>query len=465
MKQSLRLSAKQNHMLAPHLRSALKLLQLSTIDLQQEIHRQIESNPMLEESCATDEDRDIQAEYGFQDQLNEFKWSILYSDHGRIKKFSDDVANYEELCGSSCSLQDSLNWQLQLAHMSDIDQAIASIIIDAINDDGFLTLSLSDLHLSLDSQTLPLDIAEIEAVRHRIQRFDPVGCGSYHLEEALLLQLEQLPANTPHLLLTKQIIHENIALLGKHNYQQLMKIYNIDNEILDCIINRVRSLNPKPGNLMSSENALEMVPDLAVKKVGQAWQVVLNPNLLPRVGINEHYASLIKHSKNSRDSNYLKNTLQEARWFLKSLQSRQNTLLKVARFITNYQTPFLEYGVEAMKPLVLNDVADALGMHQSTISRITTQKYIHTPRGLFELKYFFSSHLTTIYGKECSSTSIRALIKKMIAAENHQHPLTDSKLTDLINHTQGVKIARRTVAKYRETMGIFPAASRRSIEI
>lgn len=465
MKQSLRLSAKQKHMLAPHLQSALQLLQLSTLDLQQEIQRQIEANPMLEESWATNGDLDNQAEYDSRDALNEFEWSTLYLGHGRNKQFSEDVVNYEELCGTSYTLQDNLHWQLQLTTMSDIDRAIATAIIDAINEDGFLTLSLSDLHSSLNSQALPLDIAEIETVRHRIQRFEPLSCGSYHLEEALLLQLEQFPENTPHLLLTKKIIHENIALLGKHNYQQLMKIYHIDNEILECVINRVRSLNPKPGSLMGSQNTLEIIPDLAVKKVGQVWQVVLNPNSLPRVGINEYYASLIKQSKNTRDTQYLKDNLQEARWFLKSIQSRQNTLLKVARFITNYQTPFLEYGVEAMKPLVLNDVADALGMHQSTISRITTQKYIHTPRGLFELKYFFSSHLATIYGKECSSTSIRALIKKMIAAENHQHPLSDSKLTDLINHTQGVKIARRTVAKYRETMGIFPAASRKSIEI
>ena len=260
------------------------------------------------------------------------------------------------------------------------------------------------------------------------------------------------------------MINEHISLLGKHSYQQLMKIYHIDEITLDRVLHLIQNLNPKPGNLIDHSQPKHITPDLSVKKTGGHWRVELNPNALPHLSINNYYASLIQREENGIDSQFLKNNLQEARWFLKSIKSRQETLLKVARYIVDYQKGFLEFGEEAMKPLILNDIAHALDMHESTISRVTTQKFLHTPRGLFELKYFFSSHVSTRIGGECSSTAIRAFIRKLISAENQNKPLSDSKLAELINE-QGIKIARRTVAKYREAMSIAPSSTRKSIHI
>jgi RNA polymerase sigma-54 factor len=274
--------------------------------------------------------------------------------------------------------------------------------------------------------------------------------------------LEQLPLDTGHLEIAKKIIVEDIDLLGQHNYRQLMKNHQISEKIIDEILQIIQRLNPKPGNLIHQDIAEYIIPDLTVKKVENQWKVYLNQNVLPNLSINNQYASLIQRADNSIDNQFLKNNLQEARWFLKSIQSRQETLLKVATCIVEYQKGFLELGEEAMKPLILNDVASALDMHESTISRVTTQKFMHTPRGVFELKYFFSSHVNTDSGGECSSTAIRAVIKKLILAENRKKPLSDNKIADLIAE-QGIKVARRTVAKYREAMGIAPSNERKNI--
>ena len=329
-------------------------------------------------------------------------------------------------------------------------------------DDGFLTQTMLELHASLDSEAHPLDIEEIEVVRHRVQHFDPVGCASNNLAEALLVQLEQLPDPNGDLDLAKRIVRDDIELLGHHNYRQLMKNYQVNEANLDKVLQIIQRLNPKPGSLIHQGATEYIIPDIIVKKINGEWQVSLNQNTLPRLSINNHYASLIQRADNSADNQFLKNNLQEARWFLKSIQSRQETLLKVAQCIVEYQQEFLEHGDEAMKPLILNDVALALDMHESTISRVTTQKFMHTPRGVFELKYFFSSHVTTSSGGECSSTAIRAVIKKLIAAENRKKPLSDSKIAQLIGE-QGIQVARRTVAKYREAMGIAPSNERKTI--
>jgi RNA polymerase sigma-54 factor len=241
-----------------------------------------------------------------------------------------------------------------------------------------------------------------------------------------------------------------------------MKNHQISEKTVDEILRIIQGLNPKPGNLIHQDITEYIIPDLTIKKVNTEWKVFLNQSVLPHLSINNQYASLIQRADNSADNQFLKNNLQEARWFLKSIQSRQETLLKVAMCIMEYQQGFLEFGDEAMKPLILNDIASALDLHESTISRVTTQKFIHTPRGVFELKYFFSSHVNTNAGAECSSTAIRAVIKKLIAAENRQKPLSDSKIT-LILEEQGIQVARRTVAKYREGMGIAPSNERKNI--
>lgn len=463
MKPSLQLNVSQQLTLTPQLQQAIRLLQLSTLDLQQEIQQVVESNPMLEITANEDKDEHRSDEVKRnQDEFTDFQWAQLYSNQSKRTNFDDLDFNYENLHYTTTNLQDHLRWQLELTPMSDVDRVIATAIIDAIDDDGFLTLPLTELHLSLDSETHPLDFEEIEAVRHRVQHFDPVGCGSINLAETLLLQLEQLSDTTGDIALAKRIIREDIELLGQHNYRQLMKNHQVNESTLDRILHIIQSLNPKPGNLIQQNTTEYIIPDVIVKKIENVWQVALNHHTLPRLSINSHYASLIQRADNSADNQFLKNNLQEARWFLKSIQSRQETLLKVAQCIVEYQQEFLEHGEEAMKPLILNDVALALDMHESTISRVTTQKFMHTPRGVFELKYFFSSHVTTITGGECSSTAIRAVIKKLIAAENRKKPLSDSKIAQLIGE-QGIQVARRTVAKYREALGIAPSNERKAI--
>ncbi len=464
MKPSLQLSISQHLTLTPQLQQAIRILQLSTIDLQQEIQLVLESNPLLEatpnedkEEIAIDETRQQ------ENDQSDFQWSELYQSSDKRTSFDDVDYNFDNLHCTTTNLKDHLKWQLNLSPMSDIDRAIATAIIDAMNSDGFLSMGITELHASLTSEEHPLDLDEIEAVRHRLQLFDPVGCACINLAETLLIQLEQLPQDTEHLALAKKIITKDIELLGQHNYRQLMKNHQITEKTIDSVLKIIQKLNPKPGNLIHEDITEYIIPDLTVKKINNQWQVHLNQSVLPHLSINNQYASLIQRADNSADNLFLKNNLQEARWFLKSIQSRQETLLKVATCIMQYQQGFLEYGEEAMKPLILNDIAIALEMHESTISRVTTQKFIHTPRGVFELKYFFSSHISTNVGEECSSTAIRAVIKKLIAAENRKKPLSDSKITQLLEK-QGIQVARRTVAKYREAMGIAPSNERKVID-
>ncbi|VEG92198.1 RNA polymerase factor sigma-54 [Legionella spiritensis] len=462
MKPTLQLSISQQLTLTPQLQQAIRLLQLSTLDLQQEIQQAVESNPMLEATPQEPKEEALENTRP-SDEPADFQWSELYSGSGKRSNFEEPDFNYDNLYCTTTNLQDHLHWQLGLTPMSDVDRAIATAIIDATNDDGFLTVPLDELHSSLDSETHPIDLDEIEVVRHRLQQFDPVGCACASLAETLLVQLRQLTTGEEQSIeLARQILDSDIELLAQHNYRQLMKNYQVNETRLDKALQIIQGLNPKPGSLIHQTVTEYIIPDIIVKKINGIWQANLNNNVLPKLSINHHYASLVQRADNSADNQFLKNNLQEARWFLKSIQSRQETLLKVARCIVDYQQDFLEYGEEAMKPLILNNIALALDLHESTISRVTTQKFMHTPRGVFELKYFFSSHVATASGGECSSTAIRAVIKKLIAAENRKKPLSDSKIALLIGE-QGIRVARRTVAKYREAMGIAPSNERKTI--
>lgn len=462
MKPTLQLSIGQHLSLTPQLQQAIRLLQLSTIDLQQEIQAVVESNPMLEATPTDEKEEPYVERQQSQDEFADFQWSQLYTTSNKRNNFEDNDYNFDNLHCTTTNLQDHLYWQLNLSPMSEKDRVIATALIDAINDDGFLTMSVSDIYSSLNSDTFPLDLDEIEAVRHRVQLFDPLGCGTTHLAETLLVQLEQFPMEIEYLALAKKILSEDIDLLGQHNYRQIMKNHLINEKTVQEVLQIIQKLNPKPGSLIQQNNTEYIIPDLTVKKIDNQWKVFLNQNILPQLSINSQYAALIQRADNSTDNQYLKNNLQEARWFLKSIQSRQETLLKVGTCIVEYQQNFLEQGEEAMKPLILNDVAAALDMHESTISRVTTQKFMNTPRGVFELKYFFSSHVNTDAGGECSSTAIRALIKKLIATENRKKPLSDSRIATLIAE-QGIQVARRTVAKYREAMSIAPSNERKII--
>lgn len=459
MKPSLQLNIGQSLTLTPQLQQAIRMLQLSTIDLQQEIQQAVEGNPMLE---ATPREEKVPETKTTSEEYPDFQWSQLYNTSNKSSNFNDSEFNFENQTTTTKNLRDHLLWQLELTPVSEIDHNIAMTIIDAINDDGFLTQTIEELYNSLKNPNYALDLDEVEMVRHRILRFDPVGCGAVNLAETLLIQLEQLPKGHPDTELAKRLLQNDLTLLAQHNYKLLMKNYHVDDLTLDRALQIIQRLNPKPGSIIEQNNTEYIIPDLIVKKKSEGWVVSLNQACLPRLSINKFYSSMIQRANNSTDNQFLKNNLQEARWFLKSIQSRQETLLKVGRCIVDYQAEFFEFGDEAMKPLILNDVAQALDMHESTISRVTTQKFIHTPRGVFELKYFFSSHVGTDKGGECSSTAIRALIKKLIAAENRKKPLSDNKIALLIGE-QGIQIARRTVAKYREALGILSSSERKTI--
>lgn len=473
--------------MTPQLQQAIKLLQLSTLELQQEIQEVLDSNLMLE---VADEGDDYSANNGEataenpsdsengQDQSSDnmemdsipedlpvdSAWDDIYDNiqtTSTSSNFNDDDREYEITDTSSESLQDHLRWQMQLTPFSDTDMMIAEAIIDAINDDGFLSTDVEEILNELPAE-LEIELDEVTAVLHRIQNFDPPGVGARDVRESLLLQLNQLTAESPLKDAAIDLIQNHFDLLANRDFPQLIRRLKISEEELKAIITMIQSLNPRPGSQITSSKPEYIVPDVIVRKIKGKWKVELNPDAAPRLRINPHYASLIKKVNNNSDTNYLKNHLQEARWFIKSLASRNETLLKVASRIVERQRAFLEYGEEAMKALVLHDIAEAVEMHESTISRVTTKKYMHTPRGIYELKYFFSSHVSTSDGGECSATAIRALIKKLVSAETPDKPLSDSKLATILSE-QGINVARRTVAKYREAMSIPPSNERKRL--
>jgi RNA polymerase sigma-54 factor len=373
--------------------------------------------------------------------------------------------DFDSRNAESENLQDHLLWQLNLTPMSDTDKEIAYSIIEAIDANGMLTIDIESIHAGLDP-TLDIELDEVLAVLHRIQQFDPVGVGYRDLSECLLIQLNQFSDSElfADIKNAKTIVKEHLGLLGGRDYAQIMRRTRLKEPELKRAIAIIESLDPRPGSDIAPPTTSYVIPDVIVSKNPETgkWRVELNPEIAPRLRINANYAALVKRADTSDVNTYLRDNLQEARWFLKSLQSRNETLMKVATRIVEHQQDFLEYGEEAMKPLVLHDIAEMVDMHESTISRVTTQKYMHTPRGIFELKYFFSSHVSTAGGGECSSTAIRAIIKKLIAAENARKPLSDSKITQILEE-QGINVARRTIAKYRESLAIPPSNERKRL--
>lgn len=493
MKQSLQLKLGQQLTMTPQLQQAIKLLQLSTLDLQQEIQSALDSNPMLEigedsedespnlataeltaplnghdtAAPASADPEDISSEW--QNDIPEelpvdTRWEDLYqsgSSTGSGSNGEDSDFDFDARNGTTDSLQDHLQWQLNLTRMSDTDRSIATAIIDAVDINGRLTISPEEILEGMPSEPA-VELDEVMAVLHRVQQFDPPGVCGRDLRECLLIQLQQLDPATPWLRETKLVVDKYILLLGSRDYMQLMRRSRLRENELREVLKLIQTLNPSPGSMISGGTAEYVVPDVFVRKIRGRWTVELNPEIAPKLRINADYAALVRRADSGSDKSFLRDNLQEARWFLKSLQSRNETLLKVASKIVEHQRGFFEYGEEAMKPLVLHDIAEAVGMHESTISRVTTQKYMHTPRGIFELKYFFSSHVATESGGECSSTAIRALIRKLIAAENPRKPLSDSRITELLSE-QGIVVARRTIAKYREAMTIAPSNERKRL--
>ena len=445
MKQSLQLKIGQNLAITPQLQQAIKLLQLSILELDVEIRTTIEFNPLLE----------VEEEFIYT------PWEDYYSNISTYASNREPI-NLEAIHSNRTTLREHLNWQLNLSPFSGSEHLIAGVIIDAISDHGYLTCNLEDIKDSIRTIS-NIEIREIEEVLHKVQQFDPVGVGSRNLQEYLMIQLDSLPKNTPFLIEAKKLITYHLHLLAKKNYTRLKSRLNLNNESLQSVLQILTKLNPRPDTSVSNEKPEFIVPDIIVMKKLGRWVVELNLNYLPKVRINKNYASMIKHRNTNRENKFLHTQLNEAKWFIRSLHNRNETLLRVATCIVKYQRPFLEYGAEAMQPLNLQDIAKDTGLHESTISRITTKKYMYTPKGLFELKYFFSSQLTTNTGGECSSTAIRALIKKIVMQEQAGKPLSDSKIAKLLLVQQGIKVARRTVAKYRESMAILPSNQRKQV--
>jgi len=501
MKQSLQLKLGTQLTMTPQLQQAIRLLQLSTLDLQAEIQEALDSNPMLE--VEEIEDSPPQKESNSQQDTPETKntenaetttksednfdsdkpdgdwnedsipsdlavdtsWDDIYeplpSGSGMAKPDNEDF-DFESRRGTSETLQDHLQWQLNLTPMSELDRNIAETLIDAIQPNGLLGQSLDDIFAGLHTQYEELEMEEVLAVLHRLQQFDPPGVFAQDVRECLLLQLEQLGLDSPDITNAKALVSNYLHLLGARDFKQLMRKLRLKEPELQAAVKVIQALNPRPGEAIGDDDTEYVVPDVFVNKINNRWMVQLNPDIAPKLRINSDYASLVKRADSSADNTFLRDNLQEARWFLKSLQSRNETLLKVATCIVEKQQGFLDYGPEAMKPMVLHDVAEIVDMHESTISRVTTQKYMHTPQGIFELKYFFSSHVATDSGGECSSTAIRAIIKKLVAAENPRKPLSDSKITALLAE-QGIQVARRTIAKYRESLHIPPSNERKRL--
>ena len=485
MRQSLQLRLGQQLTMTPQLQQAIRLLQLSSLDLQAEVQAILDSNLMLERS---DEPQEVPvppetlAAQAIADARPETEisattetmpdelpvdsvWEDIYESYDGETRYSrgedEDWDPYERYAGAGESLHEHLYWQMRLTPFDDRELAVATAIIDAIDDSGYLTLPLMDLCQGLRDE-FTVTPAEAETVLRRVQRFDPQGVGARTPAECLLLQLEALPADTPWLAEARSLVEQHLELLANHDFTALMRRLKVSREALQGIVTLIQSLDPHPGARWSTALPQYVIPDVLIYRQRQGWRVELNPESIPKLRINPRYAALTRRVGQNGDVACLRNHLQEARWFLKSLQNRNETLLKVATCIVERQREFLEQGDEYMKPLILRDIAEVLGLHESTISRVTTQKYMHTPRGLYELKYFFSSHVGTRDGGECSSTAIRAMIRKLIQAEDPGKPLSDDKIAKLLE-AEGIQVARRTVAKYREAMAIASSSDRKRL--
>lgn len=457
LKPSLQLKLGQTLTMTPQLQQAIRLLQLPVLDLNAQIQDALEENIMLEmedlpdvprtSSESTVEIETIKAEETWTTRSTSERGSDSgWSGEGRpINEFEDE---------SGKTLREHLLWQLEMEDFTPREAVIGEALVDAINDDGYLTASIEDIEASIDDE---VSVLEIEAALKKVQRLDPVGVGARSLAECIVLQLAQLDPDTPGLSLASEIAATHLDLVATRAYGEIRRSLKASEEQLHDALALVRGCNPKPGQAVSPAAAEYVVPDVFVRKIDNRWQVEISPTGVPRLSVNQTYAKLLR---GSGDHAVLRSQLQEARWLIRSLEIRNETLLKVATCIVTRQTEFLELGDEAMKPMVLKDVAEEIGMHESTISRVTTNKYMHTPRGVFEFKYFFSSHLSSANGEDQSSTSVRAKIRKLIGAENPAKPLSDSKIANLLAE-QGIKVARRTVAKYREAMNIASSSERR----
>lgn len=491
LKPSLQVRVGQSLSMTPQLQQAIRLLQLSSLELHGEIQQMFETNPMLEkdeefssDTDASDSSDNPQAEReskatqkedsvseqplsGEKQIENELpvdsSWEDIYQSSNVYSEMPQEPSRdiYETQSGLDNSLQDQLIQQLDMIHLTDTDRVIGITLIDEIDNDGYLADSIENIYAGLLESFPELDMDEVVAVLHMIQHFDPIGSGACNLSECLSIQLQMLPKDTPYLEQALIIVQKYIDALGSRNMRLLQRKLDLSEDELRQSINLIQSLNPRPGAQVSNSKPEYIIPDVTVTRHNGAWRVDLTAGSSPKLRINSTYSGMVK-SAGGNDKNYMRTQLQEARWFIKSLQSRNETLLRVGTAIVEHQRKFLDYGPEAMKPLVLRDIAEQLELHESTVSRVTTNKYMHTPKGIYEFKYFFSSHVGTSDGGVCSATAIRAMIKKLIEEESSKKPLSDSKIAQNLGD-QGINVARRTVAKYREALSIPPSNERKQL--
>ncbi len=493
MKPTIQLSLGHHLTMTPQLQQAIRLLQLSILELRQEIQDALDSNLMLEDAdeaegqveeireprgheaiaepapgdrMQTVNEARLEQEFTPDDSAipNDLPVDSEWTDHfdGHVPAGGGEEGDFDIFTQQSRpeTLQDFLHWQLNLSRLDGTDLAIATTIVDAIDADGYLGQSCEELLEILGDDKLTA--AAIETVLHRIQALDPPGVGARNLAECLRIQLRQRPDPTMATRDAIAICDHCFTALSRNDLERIQRQLGLTPEALAAAITEIRSLHPRPGSLISTAKPEYVIPDVFVRRKDGVWVVELNAETSPRLRVNADYAKLIRRADQSDTNIFLRNHLQEARWFIKCLLSRNDTVLRVATKIVEMQRDFLEQGEEAMKSMVLRDVADALDLHESTVSRVTTQKYMHTPRGTYEFKYFFSSHVNTATGGECSSVAIRAIIRKLIAAEPPSKPLSDIRIAAILGD-QGIQVARRTVAKYRENMGIAASNDRRRL--
>jgi len=481
MKPTLQLRMGQQLTLTPQLRQAIRLLQMSTVELETELSLAIESNPLLEraedaepmpgsgeegtaapgdaaEASADAASEDAQPELLESPLDYEPDWDLETGLGASSSSGGDSDERLESLQGTVTeSLHDHLLWQLNLSHLSARDQAIGRALIDAIGDDGYLQEDFEAICATLRPE-IEAGHDELQAVLTHIQQFDPLGVGARSLSECLCVQLRAQQDDSPEWALAQQIATAHLEELARMGVAKLAQQLKQDPECVAEAVALLRRLDPKPGAGLSSERVDYVAPDAYAWRQSGAWRVSLAPGCLPRVGINRQYEAMIGVAARG-DASYLRGQLQEARWLIRSLETRADTIQRVAECIVRQQSAFLEHGPEAMRPLVLREIAEELDLHESTISRVTTRKYLHTPRGTFEFKHFFSSGVSTVDGGSASSTAIQAMIKRLIDAESPRKPLSDARLTELLQ-AEGITVARRTVAKYREAMNI-PSSNER----
>lgn len=499
MKQTLEIKLGQKLAMTPQLQQAIRLLQLSVIDLRTEIQSALDNNPMLDtadnneatpDPAVTDDEEiynnneklrsgkdepttnketdDVFEQVTAGDELKEdYTWDdesyIPRSTRSNNRENDWSGMDVDSRNSSPTTLHDHLEWQMRMLSLSSRDQLITGTIIEAVNGDGYLTLSIEDITQSLDAEPA-IELDEVMAMLHQIQNFDPVGVAAVDLADSLQIQLRHLPDDTAYRSTAMTIADKHLDLVAHRDMTKLKRILKGSPAALSGAITLIQSLNPRPGSIINPSETRYIIPDISVKKINGKWHAHLNEDALPKLEVNRYYQSLIKRGDNSTDNRYLKENLQEARWYIKSLQNRHDTLMKVANEIIRRQQDFFEHGDESMKPMVLHDIADALEFHESTISRVTTNKYMQTHMGVFELKYFFSSHVSTTDGGTCSATAIRSHIKKLVNNEPVGKPISDNRIAELLSQ-QGMCVARRTVAKYRELMSIPPSNLRKSLTL